>query len=238
MRNNFFLFLLFLTGSINIFPFPVDTPDSLGNRIPDFSYCGYRASDIPIPEIAVKLWIPVLQGDATSAIQSAIDRLARLPLDANGFRGAVLLQSGDYFVSGILRINASGIVLRGSGTSPSGTRLIAAGKDRRTLICIEGKEDRKPASDTLSVADDYLPAGAMELNLKGKHPLKVGDKITILRPSVKEWIDILGTGHFGGGITALGWKPNEHDICWDRTIISVEGNKIGFDAPITTALDK
>ncbi len=65
-------------------------PDTLGNRIPDFSYCGYMASEKPIPTISVKVIVPVTKGDATLRIQSALDHVASLPLDANGFRGAVL----------------------------------------------------------------------------------------------------------------------------------------------------
>ncbi len=93
------------------------SPDSLGNRIPDFSYCGYMASEKPIPAIPVKVVVPVTKGDATLRIQSALDYVSALPVDANGFRGAVLLQKGNYEVLGQLRITASGVVLRGSGVN-------------------------------------------------------------------------------------------------------------------------
>ena len=213
-------------------------PDTLGNRIPDFSTCGYRASDVPIPDVGVKLVVPAPEGDATEWIQEAIDQLSRLPLDKNGFRGAILLQTGDYKVYGNLRIAASGIVLRGSGTGEGDTRLIAAGKDRRTLIRIEGAGNRQLMGDTLFVADGYVPVGAVELTVTGNHRLKAGDQIIVVRPSTQEWINVLGARHFGGGITALGWKPGEHNIYWDRTVVSVNGNRITFDSPITTALDK
>jgi hypothetical protein len=211
-------------------------PDSLGNRIPDFSHCGYRASNEPLPEVAVKLTVPAVKGDAAPYIREAIRRVSALPLDGNGFRGAVLLQKGDYSISGSIKIDASGVVLRGSGIE--NTRLIAAGKDRRTLICIEGKNNPEIGTDTSYIADNYVPVGSMELHIAEKNPFRAGDKVLIVRPSVKKWISALGTAHFGGGISALGWKPGEHNILWDRTILSVEGNKIVIDAPITTALDK
>ena len=103
--------------------------DSLGNRIPDFSYCGYMASEKPIPTIPVRVIVPVVKGDATLRIQSALDYVASLPIDANGFRGAVLLQKGSYEVFGQLRINASGVVLRGSGVNE--TTIIGAGNPDR-----------------------------------------------------------------------------------------------------------
>jgi hypothetical protein len=232
-----FLQLLFigLTASI---AHSLPIPDSLGNRIPDFSYSGYRASETPIPDVAIRIVVPPVDGDATEWIQTALDRIAQLPVDKNGFRGTVLLQGGDYRVEGQLRIAASGIVLRGSGVDEGGTRLIAVGKDRRTLIQVEGRNDRRPAGDTLLVADTYVPVGAMELTVADGHTLKTGDRITLMRPSTRAWIDALGTAHFGGGLTSLGWKPGDYNIYWDRTLLSVVGNRLTLDAPITTALDQ
>src|SRR6185437_5689611 len=85
-------------------------PDSLGNRIPDFSYCGYKPSEQSIPDVPVKIVVPLTFEDATLRIQSAIDYVAKLPLDKNGFRGAVLLQKGNLHFSGQLKIKASGNV--------------------------------------------------------------------------------------------------------------------------------
>ena len=62
------------------------TPDSLGNRIPDFSYCGYMALKNQYQHVPVKVIVPVTKGDATLRIQSALDYVASLPVDANGFR--------------------------------------------------------------------------------------------------------------------------------------------------------
>lgn len=211
-------------------------PDSLGNRIPDFSYAGYMAGEKPIPNVEVKIVVPLTNGDATEAIQKALNYVGSLKPDTNGFRGTVLLQSGEYKVSGSLLIRNSGVILRGSGTSDKGTRLTATGKDRRTLIRILGENDRV-IKEAIPVNDTYVPVNSMVVTLPANHDLKTGDKILIKRPSTKEWIDKLGTVHFGGGITALGWKADEHNIYWDRTITSVNNNKITIDAPITTALD-
>ena len=63
----------------------VYNPDSLGNRIPDFSYCGYMASEEAIPNVPVKVVVPDVKGDATQRIQAALDYVASLPVDQNGF---------------------------------------------------------------------------------------------------------------------------------------------------------
>ncbi|MDI3321148.1 DUF6298 domain-containing protein [Pinibacter soli] len=227
-----------------VYPVDVDAkgklvyvPDSLGNRVPDFSYCGYMASGKEIPVIGVKVVVPVKTGDATVRIQAALDYVASLPVDNNGFRGAVLLEKGTYEVLGGLQIKASGVVLRGSGMGEDGTMLLGAGDDRQTLIRIVGKNDKKE-NNKIAVTDNYVPVNATTLTLASVTNLKVGDDIFIQRPSTKEWIETLGTAHFGGGITALGWKPGERDIFFDRKITAIKGNTITIDAPLTTALDK
>ena len=139
------------------------TSDSLGNRIPDFSYCGYMASEKPIPTVPVKVIVPVSKGDATLRIQSALDYVASLPSDANGFRGAVLLQKGTYEVFGQLRITASGVVLRGSGVNE--TTIVGAGTGRLALIKIVGKNDKINWISDIKITDAYVPVNATNFNV-------------------------------------------------------------------------
>ena len=68
------------------------TADSTGDRVPDYSYCGYMLSEVPIPDVPVKAVVPAMTADATATIQTAIDYVSSLPLDKQGFRGAVLLE--------------------------------------------------------------------------------------------------------------------------------------------------
>src|ERR1044071_8250548 len=63
----------------------VYSSDAFGNRIPDFSYCGYKASEQAIPNVPVRVVVPVGKGDATLRIQSALDYVGSLPVDKNGF---------------------------------------------------------------------------------------------------------------------------------------------------------
>ena len=214
----------------------VYTPDSLGNQIPDFSYCGYMAAVQSIPDAPVRAIVPVQEGSATLRIQEALDYVATLPADSNGVRGAVLLQQGTYEIEGSLIIRASGVVLRGSGYGANGTILFGTGKDRETLVRIAGGSDRATGLP-VAITDSYVPVNARELKV-ASNTFKVGDKVIIHRPSTAAWIKTLGTDHFGGGITSLGWKPGQRDLYWDRTITAVKDNVIEIDAPITTAIDR
>jgi len=212
------------------------TADAQGNRIPDFSYAGYMAGEKVIPTATVKIVVPVVEGDATPYIQRAIDMVSALQPGKDGLRGAVLLEKGTYQVAGTLKISASGVIIRGSGMGENGTRIFATGLDRIGLIRILGKNN-KIQQAAVAITDTYVPVNAMQLTLADANGFKVGDRITIQRPSTKEWIETLKTVEFGGGESALGWKPGTRDIFWDRKITAINGSTITFDAPITTALD-
>lgn len=214
------------------------TPDEKGNRVPDFSYCGYDAGNTAIPFVETKVFVTVQEDDATETIQNAIDYVSGLPLDKDGFRGAILLDKGTFKVEGRLRITSSGIILRGSGIGDLGTTLIATGKSRETLIRIFGEKDIETEEEIL-ISDTYVPVGSMTISVSNPDDFKTGDKILIRRPTTKNWVDMLEMHHFGGGreSESLGWHPGRNNIIWDRTITNIEGNTITLDAPLTTALD-
>jgi hypothetical protein len=209
---------------------------SNGDRIPDYSYCGYMASEKPIPEATVRVVVPLKPGDATLRIQAALDYVAGLPAGQDGVRGAVLLNKGVYNVNGSLKINASGIVLRGSGMGTNGTILLAAGKDRETFIHVSGKNDRQTEKE-IKITDAYVPVNANIVHIASGADIKTGDMVIVHRPSTQAWINTIKTDHFGGDLTALAWKPGERDIYWDRKVVAVNGSAITLDAPLTTALD-
>ena len=246
--------LLFMTGSLSVFaqksktvepPKPVFkdkngrmayTPDAQGNRVPDFSFAGYMAGERAIPMAAVKVLVPVKAGDATVRIQSAINYVSKLPIGKDGLRGAVLLSAGVHEVSGTLTIPASGVVLRGAGMTDQGTVIHATGLDRIGVIRILGKANRLDEAP-VTITDQYVPVNATQITLANITGFKTGDPINIYRPSTKEWIEDIHTGHFGGGITSLGWKAGQRDVYWDRKITAINGHVITLDAPLTTALD-
>jgi Family of unknown function (DUF6298) len=214
--------------------------DERGNRIPDFSNCGYAGGDRQIPDAPVRVAVEPKPGDGTPRIQKAIDYVASLPVDSNGLRGVVLLLKGRHEILGGLQITNSGIVLRGQGMGDDGTILVAAGLDRRTLIRITGKNDRATkTSASWQIKDDYVPVGATSFHLTDASGLKVGDTINVIRPCTKEWIDQLGATEFGGGIGdwRLTWKPGSRDLVWNRVVTAIGDDLVTVDAPITTAIE-
>ena len=213
------------------------TTDTKGNQIPDFSFAGYKASSIAIPNVAIKAFVAYIDGDATKTIQAAVDYVARLKADKNGFKGTVLLDKGIFKISGEINIKESGIVLRGSGSGNNGTILLGTSINRKAIINVSGINNRV-FKETTEIANNYTPLGATVLSVKNANSFKKGDHIVINTPISKKWIDLLSMNDFGGESGWIGWKADDFVIRADREITNVQGNKITIDAPLTNALDE
>jgi hypothetical protein len=210
--------------------------DSLGNKIPDFSHAGYRSSEIAIPNVEAKIFVPSQKTDATKTIQAAIDYVSSLKPNASGFRGAVLLDKGIFKIEGTLYLKNSGVVLRGSGNNKNETILLGTGIKREAIISVLGVNDKK-LKDTLSFNVNYTPLGTQKIQLQDASKLKVSDAIVIQKPLTQNWIDILNMNEFGGETGWIGWKTRDWDITWHREVKSIEGNEVTLNAPLTMALD-
>ena len=157
--------------------------DSKGNRVLDFSYCGYRNSEQDIPNVNNAVFVPCNAGDNWANIQKAIDYVSSLKPDKQGFRGAVLLGKGTYTLSRELRIAASGVVLRGADKEQ--TVLLKTGVDRGALLYVEG-QNNVVTTDTVEVQQAYVPVGSKELQVSQSGSFRVGDRVLVVRPSTKE----------------------------------------------------
>ncbi len=235
-----------------------------GDRIPDFSNVGYMGGGVRIPDVPTSETIKPGEGDDGERIQKAIDRVAKMPLHDDGFRGAVVLKKGEYRIRGAILISASGIVLRGEGDDIGGTTLIATGSGRRTLITISGDaqesdvdleneaineppnrprdaEPREITSTRQEIIDAYVPVGARTFRVANAHDFKVGDNIIVHRPSTTEWIHVLGMDQLPpreDSARVVQWRPGAYDLRFDRIITDIDGDRITIHAPLTNSLDR
>jgi hypothetical protein len=219
--------------------------DDQGNTIHDASHAGYRGGGVAIPTVPVRETIWPVAGDNTQHVQAAIDRVSARARDASGLRGAILLRSGYYRMAMPVRIQASGVVLRGEGMGDAGTVLIGTGTGRvegagpggggqGTLVTIAGATGATAREDTRqAVADDYVPVGARTLRVASARGFKAGEAIIVRRIGNQEWIDAVG---MNGESPQSRWRP--FNIEWDRIVTDVQGNTITIDAPLTCAIDK
>jgi len=209
------------------------TPTAVADRIPDFSTVGYRGGIVGIPNVPTVLSVLPVAGDDTAMIQAAINQVAAMPLNANGFRGALLLKAGEYQINGQLTINASGVVLRGEGDGPAGTVLRATGTTQRTLVRFAGSGSRSTVSGTThQVVDQYVPVGARSFHVDSTSGLAVGETVIVNRPTTTEWVAAIGMNLLDNP-----WVAGNHEPNWDRVITRIEGNSITVDAPLTNSLD-
>jgi hypothetical protein len=212
-----------------------------GDRVPDYSFCGYRASEVPIPDLLADPAVPVLRlspsgGDDTQRIQDALDYVGSLPLRDGGFRGVVLLEPGRFILGGSLVLRSSGVVLRGSGQLES--TLFAAGTGRETAVQICGVDDAREEKP-LRIQTEYLPVGAAQIPLAAGHGLHPGDRIRITRPSTQEWIHLLSMDRIGMSADYQHWlwTPGDYDLVFDRTVVSADASGIIVDVPLPIAFD-
>jgi hypothetical protein len=235
----------------------VYVPDEQGNTIHDSSHAGYAGGGVPIPTVPVKLTIWPVAGDNTEHLQAAIDKVSALPQDKNGFRGAVLLRAGYYRMAMPLRIQASGVVLRGEGMGDTGTILVGTGTGRppappgaaagpgggpgggfgggqATLVQIAGASGISITDQSKQlITDEYVPVGARSFRVVSAQGFKPGETVIVRRISNEDWIAAIG---MNGETPQTRWKP--FNVDFDRVVTEVQGNTITIDAPITCAIEK
>ncbi len=147
-------------GRLQYQPFANWGQSNADNVVPDFSAAGYVGGGVPLPVIPAVETVDPVTGDARAVIQAAIDRVSALPKDLNGFRGAILLKSGRYYVEGSLVLRADGVVLRGEGQNTpehGGTEIIATAQVQHTLIRLVGSETATGSSSEVVLDSKLYP---------------------------------------------------------------------------------
>lgn len=231
--------------------------DERGDRIPDFSYAGYRGGGVALPRVDAVVRLSPSSGDDTRRIQDALDEVGRRPLDARGFRGAVELRPGRFRVSDTLRMDRSGVVLRGAGDGRDGTVLYDArdrggqsAKPATIMIRGRGEVSRLPRTEQ-PVTDPYVAVGSRRLHVRDARDLHPGDRVTIGIRWTEEWIDRVGMDECSGRGTRYDDSDRTYDTCipggdhWrpgremvmERVVREVSGDEVVIDAPITNAID-
>jgi hypothetical protein len=203
------------------------------NQIPDFSNCGYRGGGVKLPDVAVKETIEPVAGDCRALIQAAIDRVAALPVDANGHRGAILLKAGVYPVEGSLSIRTSGVVLRGEGTGLNGTVLIATQASQHNFILVQGSGSGygEVSGTRVHISDAYVPTGSKNITVPAGHSFATGNNIVIQRTPNEAWIDTLNMRQYG-------WTTSAYRVTFERKVVAVQDNVLTLDIPIVDPVEE
>ncbi len=116
---------------------PAPAQTTMPRDLPDFSWAGYHAGEKPLPEPKATASAADLGGagdgkaDDTAALKAALAKAAKVG-------GAALVPPGRWKLTEVLRIDRSGVVLRGAGSG------------KTTLVCPKSLTDIRGASPSWS----------------------------------------------------------------------------------------
>ena len=230
-----------------------------GDRIMDFSHAGYMGGGVQLPTVPVKRTIEPSGGeDDTAVIQAALNEVAQLPLE-NGHRGAVLLGPGTFRCADTIRISTSGVVLRGSGSDGGskttiqlvgrphnaiavGMRDGARGR-RRNRRSDEAADGRSPTelgdsqSAKTTIADKYVPSGAIAFTVVDSTDFAVGDTIAIRKPVTAAWVEFMQMHDLVRDGRRQTWIRVGNELVTERRIAGLEGKRITLDVPLSDSFD-
>ncbi len=210
-------------------------PDLKGTVIPDFSGVGYQNSEKPIPFVPVVKTVTAVAGDNVLNVQNAINEVASLPL-VNGIRGAILFKAGTYELNKSITVSASGIALRGEGSS---TIFKATGTIQYDLIKIIGNSGKTDITSTQKqVTDAFVPVGTKSVTVQSGHTFAVGDWVHFRREPNDAWIHMLGMDTLSKiDPLATNWTASGYKISSERQILNIQENVLTFDAPVMDIID-
>jgi len=193
--------------------------------------------DKPDPEDYVPFMAYPDGPDSHERIQAAIDRVGAMEPDSSGFRGAVLLKKGTYYLKGTLTVT-SGVVLRGEGDGEDGTVLVFHNPKGAGIVLGNNAQEAETVSSKLEVSpyktrisDAYVPVGSNSVNVKDASGLKVGDAVNVIKTTNEAWLYSIGM-HQSQIKMRRPWEPSAYQLSTPRRIAKIEGNQVTFDVPL------
>ncbi|KAK8876831.1 hemagglutinin-related protein [Apiospora arundinis] len=197
-----------------------------GDKLPDFSFCGYHASNDPLPAAnrAATSSLSAGSGDQTKRIQDALDKIS----SSGG--GVLHLKAGEYQL-------ASGVVvppktsLRGDGPGKTKIQL----KDGTKVAFTMGTKVKGPKVETpVDITDKYVPVGSNKVTVKSASGLKAGQSVFIQRAVTQKWVNANGMGNLGKD---KHWLTPKDTVFQPRKIQAISANTVTLDVPLTDQMD-
>jgi hypothetical protein len=156
-----------------------------GDKLPDFSYCGYHASDksLPSSNTTANVILSPGQDDQAPQIQAALDKVAA----AGG--GVVALNAGTFEMSKGLTIR-NNTILQGAGVGES---ILALRNLSSDFISIgDANLGNVTLGATTNITDTYVPVGTSSVTVDSTDGFTVGQTIFIQRKASAAWITANG----------------------------------------------
>jgi hypothetical protein len=213
----------------------VYTPNSRGDVVPDYSGVGYKNGDVAIPTVPV---VHTIGPGNAADIQAAINYVASLPIQPNGFRGAIRFTAGTYTINETIYVRSSGIVLLGEGTGTNGTRFNYTRTSQSDCLKFvgsggvsldAGSRSRIQGNLSNGAGGTYVPFGQKFVRLSSGHGFAKGNRVVIHHQPNQAWLNLLKMNN--------GWTVGGSDFQAERVVVDVKGNDVYLDAPIMESVD-
>lgn len=158
---------------------------SNGDRLPDFSYCGYHGSDISLPAIDSQK-VTVLPAsnaseDMAPAIQEAIETIAL------GGGGVLELPPGRLYVSAGMQLRSNVVI---TGSQGSETTLVLIGQPSEPVFILghRGNATKAKYGVRSAIVDQYVPIGSSEITILNSTGFTVNQSVYISRAATTLWL--------------------------------------------------
>jgi hypothetical protein len=88
------------------------------------------------------------------------------------------------------------------------------------------------------IAESYVPWGGNSFALESAEGYRTGDAVIVYRPSTAEWIHDLKMDRIVPRQRTVQWRAGSYDLRFERTIASIDGNRITLDVPVVNAMQE
>src|SRR6185369_4649907 len=132
--------------------------------------------------------------------------------------------------------NASGVVVRGSGSGTNGTVIQMTAASPMTLFNVAGSGSPSESS-TVNITNLYVPSGTTTFNVSSTAGFNAGDNVIIGRTVTSNWVHYLNMDTLVRDGATQTWLSVGTVITTDRTIKQISGNQITLDVPLTDSFD-
>ncbi len=83
--------------------------------------------------------------------------------------------------------------------------------------------------------------GSQFVTVADASSFNVGESVVVYRPGTQEWIQDLKMNNIirsTADKTVNQWEPSDYNMCWERTIKAIVGNRLYFDTPLVMSVTR
>ncbi|KAL2672787.1 hypothetical protein Neosp_013503 [[Neocosmospora] mangrovei] len=207
---------------------------SRGDKLPDFSYCGYRNSDSALPTLGNGNIVLALPTKATDDIGPSLQQAINQASQNGG--GTVRIPAGKFYMTAGIQL-FSNVIVRGTGEKD--TTIVLKRRPTKPVFTL-GRFGIAPKADfgyRSRITNTYVPIKASSVTVKDASGFVVGQTVYIARAATSTWVRTNGMSDLVKNGNHLDWIPVGTQLMAPNVIKAISGNTITFKVPLTDNLN-